>query len=187
MQVSVLGPLRVDGTRGTVALGAAKERSLLTALALSPGSVVAAESLIAALWGEDPPASARKTLQTYVWNLRQALGDEAIATEPPGYVLRIRPDDVDVHRFRALVREGEEAMRQGDASSASEKLGAAVALRRGEPLAGVAPHTGLAAEGAAVGVPHDRPLPVRAAGRRARRIPARPTGPHLRAGPRARR
>jgi DNA-binding SARP family transcriptional activator/pimeloyl-ACP methyl ester carboxylesterase len=147
MQVSVLGPLRVDGTRGTVALGAAKERSLLTALALSPGSVVAAESLIAALWGEDPPASARKTLQTYVWNLRQALGHEAIATEPPGYVLRIRPDDVDVHRFRALVREGEEAMRQGDASSASEKLGAAVALRRGEPLAGVAPHTGLAAEG----------------------------------------
>ena len=81
--------------------------SLLAALALNPGGVVSVDSLIAALWGDDPPATARKTLQTYVWNLRQSLGDDVIATEAPGYSLHIAPGDVDVGRFRALVREGQ--------------------------------------------------------------------------------
>jgi DNA-binding SARP family transcriptional activator/pimeloyl-ACP methyl ester carboxylesterase len=136
----------VDGSLGSTVLGAAKERSLLAALALNPGAVVPTDLLIAALWGENPPAAARKTLQTYVWNLRQSLGTEAIATEPPGYALRIAPDDVDVVRFRALVRDGEAAMGTGDAATASAVLGEAMALWRGEPLSGVAPHTGLAGE-----------------------------------------
>ena len=62
--------------------------------------------LITALWGDDPPSAARKTLQTYVWNLRQAFGGDIIATAARGYALRVDPDDVDVSRFRALVRGG---------------------------------------------------------------------------------
>lgn len=104
------------------------------------------DSLIAALWGDDPPATARKTLQTYVWNLRQSLGDAMITTEAPGYALGIAPGDVDVGRFRALVRDGEEALSAGDPARASVLLGEAVALWRGEPFSGVAAHTGLAAE-----------------------------------------
>lgn len=146
VRVSLLGPLQVDGAPGAVVLGAAKERSLLAALALHPGAVVPSESLIRALWGEDPPATARKTLQTYVWNLRQALGADVIVTEPPGYALCVTPDDIDVGRFRRLVRDGEAAMRAGEASRASELLGEAVSLWRGDPFSGVAAHTGLAAE-----------------------------------------
>jgi len=144
VQVSLLGPLQIDGSPAGAVLGAAKERSLLAALALNPGGVVAVDSLIAALWGEDPPSAARKTLQTYVWNLRQSLGADMIATEPPGYALRIAPGDVDVGRFRALVRDGEAAMSEGDSAKASAVLGEAVALWRGEPFSGVAARTGLA-------------------------------------------
>ncbi len=127
-------------------LNAAKERSLVAALALAGGATVSIDSLIASLWGEEPPGAARKTLQTYVWNLRRALSSERIITEPVGYRLRISRDEVDVHRFRALVREGDEALRAGRVDRAREMLGAAVGLWRGEPLTGVAQHTGLAAD-----------------------------------------
>jgi DNA-binding SARP family transcriptional activator/pimeloyl-ACP methyl ester carboxylesterase len=146
MRVSLLGPFRVDDVPAGTEVGAAKERSLLAALALNPGAVVPVESLIAALWGEDPPGAARKTLQTYVWNLRQAFGDDVIATETPGYLLRIAPEDVDIGRFRSLVRDGETAMAAGDVARACAVLGEALALWRGEPFGGVAAHTGLAGE-----------------------------------------
>jgi DNA-binding SARP family transcriptional activator/pimeloyl-ACP methyl ester carboxylesterase len=146
VRVSVLGPLKVENEAGEVVLGAAKERSLLAALALNPGSVVTAEHLIDALWGDSPPATARKTLQTYVSNIRRALGSNVVATEPTGYVLRVAADDVDVGRFRRLVREGEATLTNGSARKARETLGEAVALWRGEPLAGAGPHSGLAAE-----------------------------------------
>ena len=144
--MNLLGPFQVDGSPAGAVLGAAKERSLLATLALNPGGVVSVDSLIAALWGEDPPAAARKTLQTYVWNLRQSLGDDVIATEAPGYALRIAANDVDVGRFRTLVRDGEVAMAAGDPAKASAVLDEAVALWRGEPFGGVAAHTGLATE-----------------------------------------
>jgi hypothetical protein len=39
--------------------------------------------------GDTPPATGRKTLQTYVANLRRALGADLIVTEPAGDLLRI--------------------------------------------------------------------------------------------------
>jgi DNA-binding SARP family transcriptional activator/pimeloyl-ACP methyl ester carboxylesterase len=146
VRISLLGPLLVEGESGPIALGAAKERSLLAALALTSGSVVSSDSLIAALWGESPPPAARKTLQTYVWNLRRALGAETISTQAPGYRLGLDATAVVVHRFRALVRVGETAMRDEAVPRARAALGEALDLWRGEPFAGVAQHTGLASE-----------------------------------------
>ena len=83
-------------------------------------------------------------MQTYVWNLRQAFGNDVIATEPCGYALCVAPDDVDVSRFRALVRSGEGAVRRGDAERARGLHTEAVSLWRGDPFPGVAPHSGLA-------------------------------------------
>jgi DNA-binding SARP family transcriptional activator/pimeloyl-ACP methyl ester carboxylesterase len=147
MQVRLLGPIEIDTDSGrSVLLSAAKERSLVVALALAGGATVSADSLISSLWGEEPPGAARKTLQTYVWNLRQALGAEQVVTEPMGYRLLITRDEVDAHRFRTLVRDGDEALRDGRAHRARELLAGAVGLWRGEPLTGVAAHTGLATE-----------------------------------------
>jgi DNA-binding SARP family transcriptional activator/pimeloyl-ACP methyl ester carboxylesterase len=139
--------MEIEGDDGRVrVLGAAKERSLVAALALAGGGVVTTDSLIWALWGEEPPAAARKTLQTYVWNLRQALGDDAVATEPMGYRLRVGADEVDVLCFRALVRAGDDALRAQAADEARRHLHDALALWRDDPFPGVAAHTGLAAE-----------------------------------------
>jgi DNA-binding SARP family transcriptional activator/pimeloyl-ACP methyl ester carboxylesterase len=146
VRIRLLGPLQVDGAPGDVSLGAAKERSLLAALALHAGAVVSTDALVRALWGDQPPASARKTLQTYISNLRQALGGEAIETDPSGYALHVVPDDVDVARFRSLVRSGEDALRDGDATTARSSLRDALTLWRGDPFTDVAAHTGLANE-----------------------------------------
>src|SRR5207302_1449168 len=107
-----------------------KERLLLAALALSPGRDVTPEALIDALWGECPPASSRKTLQTYVSNLRRRLGADVVSTRPSGYRLQLGADDVDVSRFRELVREGEVAARSGAVEGACTKFSQAVGLWR---------------------------------------------------------
>jgi DNA-binding SARP family transcriptional activator len=146
VRVSVLGPLEVESDVGVVQFAAAKERSLFAVLALNVGSVMSAERLIDALWGDAPPPTARKTLQTYVSNIRKTVGSDVVTTEPTGYVLRVAADDVDVARFRRLVREGEKLLSDGSARDARLKLGEAVALWRGEPLAGVGANSGLAAE-----------------------------------------
>ncbi|HEX5096302.1 MAG TPA: alpha/beta fold hydrolase [Acidimicrobiia bacterium] len=146
MDVGVLGPVRAHTDSGEVVLSAAKERSVLATLALHAGAVVTPDALIDALWGATPPESARKTLQTYVSNIRRALGADVVGTDPNGYVLHVDRDAVDVLRFRRLVREGEDALRAGATLHARDALTAATALWRGEPFGGVAAHTGLAAE-----------------------------------------
>ena len=147
MQVRLLGPIQIeaDDGRGHV-LGAAKERSLVATLALAGGTTVATDSLLWALWGDDPPPAARKTLQTYVWNLRQALGSDAVVTDPIGYRLRVGADDVDVLRFRGLVRAGDDALRAGSIARARSLLAEALELWRDDPFTGIAQHAGLAAE-----------------------------------------
>ena len=45
------------------------------------------ERLIDELWGERAPATAAKTLQTYVSKLRKALGEGVVLTRAGGYVL----------------------------------------------------------------------------------------------------
>jgi DNA-binding SARP family transcriptional activator/pimeloyl-ACP methyl ester carboxylesterase len=147
MEISLLGPLRVEHESEEITFSAAKERSLLRVLALQPSRVVSTDALICALWGDQPPQAARKTLQTYIWNLRRVLGESTIETRPPGYRLAVEPQQVDVVNFRALIGKGEAALRAGDHETASSHLGAAVALWRGDPCIDVAPHTGLANEG----------------------------------------
>ena len=142
----MLGPVRADTGNGVVVLSAAKERSVLAVLALHAGSVVSPEALIDALWGDAPPATARKTLQTYVSNIRRVLGAEVVGTDPNGYALHVERDAVDVLRFRSLVRDGEDALRAGATEHARQALATAIALWRGEPFGGVGAHTGLAAE-----------------------------------------
>jgi DNA-binding SARP family transcriptional activator len=66
--------------------------------------LVTADHLVEGLWGEEPPASAAKMVQNYVWRLRRALRDDAgaaIVTRGSGYELRIDTDCIDVARFTA--------------------------------------------------------------------------------------
>jgi hypothetical protein len=63
VEVQLLGPLVVRLEGRAVAVGGAKERAVLSLLALRHGSVITADELVDALWGElAPPTTALKAL-----------------------------------------------------------------------------------------------------------------------------
>ena len=137
MEFRILGPLEVKDGERAISLHAPKQRALLGVLLLHPNEVVSSERLIDELWGEQPPATAAKVMQTYVSQLRRALGTDAIVTQAPGYLLRIEQEALDAARFRRLA--GEARLRAGDGESeqADALYHEALALWRGSPLADV--------------------------------------------------
>jgi YVTN family beta-propeller protein len=135
IQFRILGPLEVVELGRTVRLGGAKQRAVLAVLLLHRREVVSTDRLIDDLWGGRPPATAVKTVQGYVSNLRKALGADLLLTQGRGYLLAAEPDQVDLDRFEALADEGHCALEAGEARRASELLGEALALWRGPPLA----------------------------------------------------
>ena len=102
---------------------------------LHAGEVVPSDRLIEELWGERPPATAAKTVQVYVSNLRKALGDSVLLTRSGGYELRVTAVELDATQFEALAAEGQRLLRAGDFRRAAELLGEALGLWRGPALA----------------------------------------------------
>jgi len=135
----ILGPLDVRDDSGPVALGGSKPRMLMAVLLVHANEAVHPERLTLALWGEDAPRRAVKTLQVYVSRLRSALEDPAIlATTPAGYRLRVRPGELDAQRFEEMVDAGRRALAADDPERAATVLREGLALWRGPPLADLA-------------------------------------------------
>jgi DNA-binding SARP family transcriptional activator len=137
VEFRILGPLEVRNGRDGVSLDAPKVRALLGVLLLHPNEVVSNERLIDELWGEQPPASAAKIVQTYVSQLRRGLDADAIATRAPGYVLQVGEDALDAMRFRHLAAEGRRLAGSGEHQPALGIYREALDLWRGPPLANV--------------------------------------------------
>ena len=122
MEVRLLGRLEVgvDGRR--LVLGGAKQRAVLAMLALRANTAVSLDRLVEGLWGERPPQSAAKMVQSYVSQLRGLLdGHRAeIVTRGRGYELRLPEDSVDALRFERLVAAAErnEGVARGEAREA---------------------------------------------------------------------
>jgi DNA-binding SARP family transcriptional activator len=128
----MLGPLEVLAADGEpLVLGGQKQRAVLALLLLRANQVVSTEFLVDALWGEHPPRTATTSLQNSISALRKLLGPDVLATRPPGYRLAVEPESVDLYRFERLVASA----RGLDPEERSERLGEALALWRGEPLA----------------------------------------------------
>jgi DNA-binding SARP family transcriptional activator len=127
----LLGPLEASDENRPVTLPAGKPRGLLARLLLDAGRVVAVETLVDSLWGENPPPSAHKVLQVYVSQLRKALGADTIETRPPGYLLRVGRDEYDLGRFETLAEAGRGT---GDPALRAQVLGQALSLWRGPAL-----------------------------------------------------
>jgi DNA-binding SARP family transcriptional activator len=139
MEFRILGPLEVNAESGPIALGGIKPRAVLAMLLLHANEPVSAERLASALWGEEVPAGAVKTVQVHVSRLRKALADpDAVATTPAGYRLRVRPGELDAERFARSVEEGRRALDAGDAERAAVLVREGLALWRGPALADLA-------------------------------------------------
>lgn len=134
MEFRILGPLEVWHEGRQVHIGGTKERALLAFLLLHAGEPVSVDRLIEELWGESPPATARKSVQVRVAGLRRALRADVLLTRGSAYLLRLEPNQLDLHRFEQLLSDGSEALAAGDPATALAAFDEALALWRGPPL-----------------------------------------------------
>ncbi|HEU0336359.1 MAG TPA: BTAD domain-containing putative transcriptional regulator [Gaiellaceae bacterium] len=135
VQFRILGPLQALVDDREVALGGPRQRAVLAVLLTHANEVVAIDRLVAELWGERPPASAVRNVQTYVSNLRKVLGPGTIVTRPPGYVVEVGSGELDLHQFEQLAGQARAALEAGEAARASRMFTEALALWHGTPLA----------------------------------------------------
>ena len=134
MEFRILGPLEAWDEGSEVPLGGPKPRALLAVLLLHANEVLSADRLIDELWGEDSPEDAAAALRVNVSRLRKALPQDVLTTRSPGYVLRVEPDALDLHRFERLVDEARSVLARGLAADGSERLREALSLWRGPAL-----------------------------------------------------
>ncbi|WP_410621856.1 BTAD domain-containing putative transcriptional regulator [Amycolatopsis sp. cmx-8-4] len=129
-RLRLLGPAELGSPATPV--GSPRESVVLAVLALDANREVGADRLVDALWGEQPPATARSQVQICVSALRRRLRDAGgfatITTRAPGYRLDVAAGDLDLTRFAEL------AVRARTDDDACE---AALALWRGPAFAGL--------------------------------------------------
>jgi DNA-binding SARP family transcriptional activator/basic membrane lipoprotein Med (substrate-binding protein (PBP1-ABC) superfamily) len=100
------------------------------------------------VWGEDPPASAAHSLESYVSRLRRALSPHGIAVERRGggYRIDLGGAVLDAQVFEDLVDQAAQALAAGDQPRAASIAKEALGLWHGPVLAGVTLHLESGAE-----------------------------------------
>ncbi|WP_214321835.1 AfsR/SARP family transcriptional regulator [Nonomuraea sediminis] len=128
----VLGPWKVRLGERLVTIPPGQLRVVLVSLLLSADEPVSVATIADRLWPERLPDSPRSAVHTYVTRLRKLLGRHLILTAPEGgYLIRVPPDQVDVHRFR------DSLSRAGGARDELELLRAGLRLWHERPFSGV--------------------------------------------------
>ncbi|MFR0359473.1 AfsR/SARP family transcriptional regulator [Streptomyces sediminimaris] len=137
MELRVLGPVEVRSEEGELRPLARKPTALLAAGLLDAGQVVSVDRLVDAVWGERPPTTAPKLVQSYIARLRHVLHvpgrREVIVTQPRGYLFQPESDELDLNRFLKLTEQGRAQAARGEPSAAAT-LGRALALWHGPAL-----------------------------------------------------
>ncbi|GAA0677746.1 AfsR/SARP family transcriptional regulator [Kitasatospora atroaurantiaca] len=145
----VLGALELTTDQGDRTPRGPKVRKVLALLLLNANQVVSVDALTTELWDGEPPNAALSTVRTHVYHLRRLLAEadpdgaeeagELIVTRPPGYLLRLRDNQLDLRLFGRLVSQGRALIDERRLAEARERLDQALSLWRGLPLADVLP------------------------------------------------
>jgi predicted ATPase/DNA-binding SARP family transcriptional activator/class 3 adenylate cyclase len=144
----ILGPFEVTRGGEKLAVGGPRQQAVLVALLMHANEVVATDQLIEMVWGDSAPAKAANTLHGYVFHLRRALEPtrgqgkpaEILVSEPNGYRLHARPDEIDAAQFERLADHGRRLLEAGDSRAAELTLTEALGLWRSDPLPGFEDH-----------------------------------------------
>ncbi|HET8659298.1 MAG TPA: AfsR/SARP family transcriptional regulator [Micromonosporaceae bacterium] len=139
MRYEILGKIRVVDGATVSTVSARKIEILLAVLLIRSGQVVGTTQLMTEIWGEHPPRRATAGLHVYVSQLRKFLSrpgsaGSPIVTTPPGYLLQLGSDELDVQVFQHLVDQGRSEQRAGCIEEACASFGAALNLWRGPAL-----------------------------------------------------
>ncbi|WP_433347112.1 AfsR/SARP family transcriptional regulator [Micromonospora sp. CA-111912] len=142
MRWSVLGPVQATARGRVLAIDRPQQRAVLALLLLDADRLVSAGQLVAALWADDPPATARTQVQVCVSRIRAALRAEGVAdllvTQGGGYRLTVRGTELDLAEFTAAVEQARVEEAAGRPAEAARLLRAGLTLWRGPALAGAA-------------------------------------------------
>ena len=136
----ILGPLQVLENACPIDLGSRKQQIVLASLLCHANSPVTVESLVEALWGDDPPRTARKNIQVYVSALRGLLSPGSgtrISYHSSGYVFHANAAELDSLCFEQQARVRHKFSHSEPPSAVAQALAGALDLWRGRPLPGM--------------------------------------------------
>ena len=111
----LLGPVEVWAADRQLALGGGRQLKLFAFLLLNANRAVSVDALIDAVWGPERDGAVKR-LQMAIARLRRALeplaaGDESVLrTVSGGYLLAVRPGELDAEVFAARVTDGRRAL-----------------------------------------------------------------------------
>jgi DNA-binding SARP family transcriptional activator len=139
MEFRLLGPIEVWVAGHRVCLGDRKQRLILAILLLEAGQLVPIERMVALVWSDRPPPSARRTVQAHLSRLRTMLtqsgGEQygvVLVRRGDCYQLSCDRERIDAHELRRLL---ELARQAGDDPTRAALLDQALKLWRGPVLA----------------------------------------------------
>ncbi|MET0491635.1 MAG: BTAD domain-containing putative transcriptional regulator [Actinoplanes sp.] len=139
----VLGPVQIRAGDQHIQLLQPRQHHVLAALLVDLNRPVSWAKLVDRVWGTHPPDTARTAIRAHVSRIRQALRAAGELSGRPGllvrggggYEMRADPVQVDLHQLRGLAERARTV--QDDPAVRVALLRQAVALWRGEPLAGL--------------------------------------------------
>jgi DNA-binding SARP family transcriptional activator len=139
--VAVLGPLVASRGGAALRLGPDRQRAVLGLLALEPGLTLHRDTIVDALWGASPPASATTMVQCYVSRLRRILHggpprDGVLTGTGQGYQFEAGCG-LDLLRFRHAAAQAAAALAAGDPAAACAHYEQGLAWWRDDPLADI--------------------------------------------------
>jgi DNA-binding SARP family transcriptional activator len=142
MLINLLGRLELIVGGQMVEVRGRRKRALLALLAMYANEPISISELVQRLWGDDPPANARRSLRNAIAFLRTTLAME----QPPTarivgaeacYTLELPDDAVDLAVARQLGRKGRAAFEEQRPAEAADLLRKALNMWRGAALCDV--------------------------------------------------
>ncbi len=145
VRLAVLGPLVASRGGERLDLGPPKQSAVLAVLLVKANQPVSVNTVVDAVWAEQPPAHGGNVVSKYVGRLRRLIdGPETppdagiLRRTATGYVATVDDEVLDLAEFTSRTARARQLRRAGDLAGVRGELAAALTLWRGEPLAGLA-------------------------------------------------